>query len=86
MTKIRRITAWLTVLLIIALIIGTVICGITGSPYFNGMLFLSFAVPVVLWVFMWFTHLIHGNSKVISKEDKLDKKKEFPEISGKKEE
>ena len=69
MTKIRRIAALLTVLLIAVLVIGTLICGILGSPYFYGMLFLTIVVPVVLWVFMWFTHLIHGDSKVISKED-----------------
>lgn len=69
MTKIRRIVALLTVLLIIILVIGTLICAFLGSPYFYGMMFLTFVVPVVLWIFMWFTHLIHGDSKVISKED-----------------
>lgn len=69
MEKIRRIISFLTVVLILLLIVGTVICAVTGSPYFMGMLFLTFAVPVVLWVFMWFTHLIHGDSQVISKED-----------------
>lgn len=69
MNKIRRIAAGLTVLLVAGLVVGTLICGITASPYFYGVLFLSFAVPVVLWVFMWFTHLIHGDSKVIPKEE-----------------
>lgn len=63
MNKIRRIVAGLTVLLIAGLVIGTLVCGIIKSPYFYGLLFLSFAVPVVLWVFMWFTHLLHGDSK-----------------------
>ena len=79
MTKIRRIAAWLTVLLIVGLVIGTLICAIVGSPFFYGMLFLTIVVPIVLWVFMWFTHLIHGDSKVISKDDMdvLEKAKEM---------
>ena len=26
-------------------------------------------VPVVLWVFMWFTRLVNGDSEVISRKD-----------------
>lgn len=76
MKKARRIVALLTVVVIIALVIGTLICALTGSKYFFGMLFLTIAVPVVLWVFMWFTHLVHGQSEVISKEEMelLDKR------------
>lgn len=69
MKKVRRIVAILTVMVIVALVIGTLICAMIGSKYFFGMLFLTFAVPVVLWVFMWFTKLINGESEVISKED-----------------
>ncbi|MDE6434266.1 MAG: hypothetical protein K2L07_08550 [Lachnospiraceae bacterium] len=69
MKKVRRIVAMLTVMVIVALVIGTLICAIIGSKYFFGMLFLTFVVPVVLWVFMWFTKLINGESEVISRED-----------------
>ena len=62
MKKVRRIVALLTVIVIVALVIGTLICAISGSRYFFGMLFLSFAVPVVLWVFMWFTRLVNGEA------------------------
>lgn len=61
MLKLRKVIAILTVFVVIGFIIGTLICAITGSSYFFGMLFLSFVVPVVLWVFMWFTNLINGN-------------------------
>ena len=71
MEKIRRITAILTILVIIGLITGTIICAFTGSPYFYGMLFLMIVVPVVLWVFMWFTGLVTGNG---NKEDNNDLK------------
>ena len=69
MKKVRQIVALLTVILLAALVIGTLVCAIIGSKYFFGMLFLTFVVPVVLWVFMWFTRLVHGESEVISKED-----------------
>lgn len=61
MEKIRRIMAFVTVVVIIGLIIATIICAVTGSQYFFGMLFLMFVVPVVLWVFMWFTKLVSGD-------------------------
>lgn len=69
MKRLRQIMAWLTIVLIAGLIIGAVVCAITGSRYFFGLLALAMAVPIVLWVFMWFTRLIHGDSGVVSKED-----------------
>lgn len=69
MKRLRQIMAWLTIILIIGLIIGAVVCAVTGSEYFFGLLALAMAVPIVLWVFMWFTRLIHGDSDVVSKED-----------------
>ncbi|MDO5156107.1 MAG: hypothetical protein Q4D51_09075 [Eubacteriales bacterium] len=59
MEKLRRIIAMLTVVVIVGLVIATLICGITGSEYFFAMLFLTFVVPVILWVFMWFTRLVN---------------------------
>lgn len=69
MKRIRQIVAWLTIIVIAGLIIGTIISAVKGSKYFFGMLFLMIAVPIVLWVFMWFTHLVNGDSKVIPEED-----------------
>ncbi len=63
MEKVRRISAVLTIAVIISLIIGTIVCAITGSRLFFGMLFLMIVVPVVLYVFMWFTKLVSGNEE-----------------------
>ena len=63
MDKVRRVTAWITIIVIIGLIIGTLVCAITGSRYFFGMLALTFFVPTVLWVFMWFSKLVHGKDR-----------------------
>ncbi len=64
MEKVRKITAWITVFVIVGLIIGTLICAVTGSDYFFGMLALTFIVPVILWVFMWFSKLVNGNQEM----------------------
>lgn len=69
MKRVRQIVAWITIAVIVCLIVGTIICAVTGSKLFWGMLYLMMAVPVVLWVFMWFTRLVNGDSDVISKED-----------------
>lgn len=69
MKRVRQIVACVTVTVILCLIIGTLICAVTGSKYFFGMLFLMIVVPVVLWVFMWFTRLVNGDSDVISRKD-----------------
>lgn len=69
MKKVRQIVAWITIAVIIVLLVCTIVCAVTGSEYFFGMLFLTFVVPVVLWVFMWITRLVNGESDVISKEE-----------------
>ncbi len=69
MNKLRRIVAWLTVLVIAGLLIAMLVSGIMGSPYFYVFLFLTLIVPMILWVFMWFTRLVNGESEVIPKED-----------------
>lgn len=63
MEKVRRITAWITVIIIVGLIIGTLICAVIGSDFFFGMLALTFLVPIILWVFMWFSKLVNGNQE-----------------------
>lgn len=87
MQKIRRIVAFLSVAVIFFLIIGTLICGITGSQYFFGMFFLMLAVPIVLWVFMWFTRLVNreemeaaDDAKDINNRNEIKKGTE-PEVS-----
>lgn len=70
MEKVRRVTAFITVLVIGGLIIGTLICAITGSQYFFGMLALMFLIPLILWVFMWFTKLTSDKSQKVVEDTK----------------
>lgn len=69
MQKMRRIMAWLTIVVIVALLIAMLVSAVTGSRYFFAFLFLAIVVPIVLWVFMWFTRLMAGESEVIPKEN-----------------
>ena len=62
MNKVRRVTALLTVVLIVVLVIATLVCALTGSQHFFGMLALTFLIPIVLWVFMWFAGLAADKS------------------------
>lgn len=63
MEKLRRIVALLSVVLILVLVVATLICAIIGSKYFFGMLALTFFVPIVLWVFMWFSNMTNKEQK-----------------------
>ena len=73
MNKIRRIVAGLSALLIIGLIIAMIVLAIMGSLYFYGVLFLTLVIPVILWVFMWFTHLVQKDPKT---ENEVEKKED----------
>lgn len=63
MSKLRKIMAILSVILIVGLVLLSFILGIMGSKYFLAALFFAIVVPIVLWVFMWFTHLTYGDSE-----------------------
>ena len=62
MEKLRRIVAMISVIFIVLLIVTAFILGILGSQYFMAVTIIAMAVPVVLWVFMWFTHLVSEDS------------------------
>lgn len=48
-----RVAAWIGLAIIAALIVLTVITGITGSKYFMPCLILCMIVPVLLYVILW---------------------------------
>ena len=61
MEKIRRIMAFLTVVLIIGLLTAALVSAFLGSPCFLAFMLLAIAVPGVLYIFMWFTRLVSGD-------------------------
>ncbi len=52
--KIQRILAVTTLILLAVCLILTLVFAFTGSEYFLGMLFITLAVPVLLWIGMFF--------------------------------
>ncbi len=59
--KIKQILAWLTILLIAAVIIYMLYCAFTGKN-FLGSLYLIFVIPVIIWVIMFFAGAFRNNN------------------------
>ncbi|MCM1398168.1 MAG: hypothetical protein NC225_01665 [Clostridium sp.] len=58
--KFARVIAWICLVIIAALVIATLITGITGSKYFAGCLFLCIIVPVLMYVFLWVGKVLYS--------------------------
>lgn len=71
-SKIQRVLAMITVIVLILCILITVILAIMGSKYFWGFLFATFVLPVILWVPLRFFHYESYEEKM----DEEDKRKE----------
>lgn len=69
-----RVLAWVCLAVIVVLIIATLITGITGSPYFLGCLFLCIAVPIFMYLWLWFGKVL--SSIHADKEERLSDKEE----------
>lgn len=52
--KIQRILAVTTLILLAVCLILTLVFAFTGSAYFLGMLFITLAAPVLLWICLFF--------------------------------
>lgn len=52
--KIQRILAVTTLILLAVCLILTLVFAFTGSVYFLGMLFITLAAPVLLWICLFF--------------------------------
>lgn len=48
-----RVLAWVCLVVVAALVIATLITGITGSSYFLGCLFLCIVVPIFMYLWLW---------------------------------
>lgn len=59
--KIRRIIALLTVVVIVTCIVAMVVMACIGSKLFLIFLFLAIALPVILWIPLWFMNILKGN-------------------------
>ncbi|MBQ3514798.1 MAG: hypothetical protein IJA32_13570 [Lachnospiraceae bacterium] len=57
--KAKKILSIFCIALILFLFGCTLFLAITNSPYFMGCLFLSFIVPVIIYIFVWLYKLTH---------------------------
>lgn len=58
-----RIVAWICLVIIAAVIIATIITGVTGSRYFAGCLFLCIIIPILMYVFLWVGKVLFNSNK-----------------------
>lgn len=61
--KIKRVAAWLGILVIVGLVITTFILGISGSTLTIPMLILTMGTSIVIWVMLWFLKILERRSE-----------------------
>lgn len=66
MEKMKRIAAFLMVLVILGLVVWAFILGITGSEYFSVALFLCILVPVLFYGISLITKLLTAKGKELA--------------------
>lgn len=76
----KRILAWIALIVIAGLLIATTILSILGSPLFISMLGLTMGVSIVFWVMLWFMGLWKEQPPT-SKESSTEEEKEHEEES-----
>jgi len=73
MNKMKRITALIGIILLVALYLLTLFSAIFGSKYTNGLffacLFSSFFIPVTIYAIMLIYRLMHKTTDVFSPSD-----------------
>lgn len=58
-----KVVAWICLVIIAAVIIATIITGVTGSKYFAGCLFLCIIIPILMYVFLWVGKVLFNSNK-----------------------
>ncbi len=61
--RMRRVGAIILIVIMIALIIWMVWCGVTGSPYFMGSVFAAILFPVLVYVYFFIYRMIRGRNE-----------------------
>lgn len=81
MKGIRRVLAWITIIVIVGLVITTFVFGITGSAYTLSMLGVTMGVSVLLWVLLWFMKVLENRNhdRSVQHENKLHENEPHPE-------
>lgn len=72
MEIIKRIAAFLMILVILGLVVWAFILGITGSEYFSAALFLCILVPVLFYGISLVTRLLTAKGKELADQTESD--------------
>jgi uncharacterized membrane protein YhdT len=64
----KRIFSIILIVILVGLYVAAFIAGVTGSPYFTGMLFLCVAVPVLFWAISLVTRLLRMKGAELQQE------------------
>ncbi len=72
MEIIKRIAAFLMILVILGLVVWAFILGITGSEYFSAALFLCILVPVLFYGISLVTRLLTAKGKELANQTVSD--------------
>ena len=72
MEIIKRIVAFLMILVILGLVVWAFILGITGSEYFSAALFLCILVPVLFYGISLVTRLLTAKGKELADQTGAD--------------
>ncbi len=78
---IKRILALLLAVLLLAIVVLTFICGITGSRYFIGMLFLCITVPILCYAIALVARLLKGKSNELKQEMQNEQETDTASVS-----
>jgi hypothetical protein len=62
MNRLRRILAWITLVLIGGMVIATFILGIIGSTYTISMLGVTMGISILLWALLWFMKVLEDKN------------------------
>lgn len=57
--NLKRMAAFILVLVIAACVILTLYFAVTGNANFLGMLLLTLMLPILIWVYLFFYKLLH---------------------------
>lgn len=68
----KKVLAWIAIVVMCAVVVITCITGVTGSKYFFGMLFMCMIVPVLLWAMMFFAGLFKNRGEELAREQQKE--------------
>lgn len=61
--RIKRVLAWIALIVIAGMVIATFVLGIQGSPYTLSMLGATMGVSIMIWVLFWISGMVNGKKE-----------------------